>query len=225
MIGSLSQEKAQKVISTKREKSSDYMELTRKWRDGFIVLAVMTAGMIWLLIDAAINKTEHLYPIIIVTFVILLLDAAEIYNFLRSRVIIPGKYGASVDKYGKDELISQITSKDTLVFTAVDGITDNAVIITKDYLISTGEFICALDDIEYLTIRRRYVNPKEYRGYHISEYTRTIMRNMYSVRLVLKDGKTRNEYMAFEKGDVRVFLKTLKKRAPHITARWPDVEG
>lgn len=225
MIGSLSTEKAQQVVSPKKRKDSDLLEIDRKWREGFIVIAAMTAGTILILVDAAINKADHLFVMIIFTAVMVVLDAAEVYKFIRSRVIIPGRFRAKVDKYGKDELISQITSEDALVFTAVDGITDNCVILTKDYLIASYEFIYALDDIEYFTIRRQYVNPKAYRGYHISEYTRTIMRNMYSARVVLKDGKAQNGYMAFERSDVKVFLKTLKKRAPHITARWPDVEG
>ena len=61
MIGSLSTEKAQQVVSPKKKKDSDLLEIDRKWREGFIVIAAMTAGTILILVDAAINKADHLF--------------------------------------------------------------------------------------------------------------------------------------------------------------------
>ncbi len=140
-------------------------------------------------------------PIIILILIIYTLYKAV---FLQQR-----RYTAMVRQIGRDELLRELKSDMTISSCVAADELGTFAFITPTYIVMAFTFAVKISDIDSLTIQKRY-----YRESLLATIKKTslieMMRNVYMLNIVLKDGRRLHYPICFYPADCEVFIKTIR---------------
>ena len=142
MISVIRPDMAAKVIEPPKAETQDDKDLGAKWVKFFIIFGGMLAASAAFFASAMLMASA---------FAMLLYVTAKYINV---RVLLPKKFNKAVDKYGRDNLIAQLSETSTLGFFIVEDFYDNLLILTKDYVLSANEFVIALSEIREMVVSK-----------------------------------------------------------------------
>lgn len=213
MVDTVRPDKAAQILEKDKRESPDNRVLDRIWLRYFIIFGIMTAGSIALLIYDIIAERDSLRQMAFCVAAFLVFDGIGFYKYYRARILGPRRYLSEIERFGKANVLAQLMDESTRAFFFEEDDYRNIMILTSDYLISANDFIFALDEIESITFRECVRSDREISQF-TEEYTRQLLRNIYSAKITHKKGTFRKEYIAVKRSDFGLFLKELKYKAP-----------
>ena len=154
MISVIRPDMAAKVIEPPKAETQDDKDLGAKWVKFFIIFGGMLAASAAFFAHQVITGGRFLGTsamLMASAFAMLLYVTAK---YISVKVLLPKKFNKAVDKYGRDNLIAQLSETSTLGFFIVEDFYDNLLILTKDYVLSANEFVIALSEIREMVVSK-----------------------------------------------------------------------
>ena len=153
----------------------------------------------------------------------LLIDAWLIYMYRKAYVLRPRRLTKAINKYGRENIIAQLTNSNAEAFYIEEDLYDSLIILTDDFLVSANDFIYPLSDIKMISLYEYQFTEK-----HINDtadiYHREIMKNAYTAIITMNDGSHRNELIAVRRSEIKMFINALRRRSPEAVFRCPDLQ-
>ena len=215
MISVIRPDMAAKVIEPPKAETQDDKDLGAKWVKFFIIFGGMLAASAAFFAHQVITGGRFLGTsamLMASAFAMLLYVTAKYINV---RVMLPKKFNKAVDKYGRDNLIAQLSETSTLGFFIVEDFYDNLLILTKDYVLSANEFVIALSEIREMVVSKVDIYEEGVKKMH-DERRKNILRCVYAMELTMADGSRRRQLFAISSYDLNPFFGYVNQRAPHI---------
>jgi len=219
MIAGISQDKAEQIISLRRDEYPEDFELTNQWKKFFIVFGIMTALPVALLVARLIMADDRWWRELFIIGGMLILDAYVVYKYMTGRVLVRKRFTKRVAEYGRNELVLQLQAPTAKGFFIEPGEYANLIVLTNDYLIAANEFVYCLKDVSRIVIEK-----ERFEEYKIEkqkyERVRTLMRCAYSMKVSVNGGRTRRELISIREEDIGKFVTALEQRATEAEVKF-----
>lgn len=129
---------------------------------------------------------------------------------------IRNEYNDIVMRYGKDELVRQMTSDKATVFYLNKNDPYSYIIGTEEYLILVYDNIYPWESIDCVNIRKHVFTQQEI-SYSYDQEDRDRLINAYAVEIHFKSGLTRNNlYVSLTPQDLSEFAEYLRTKVPEV---------
>ena len=158
---------------------------------------------------------EKIYELIPGALLLIGMMAYLIYHFGRG-CSVQNAYNDIVKRYGKDELLHQMTSDEATVFYLNKNDPNSYIIGTEEYLILVYDNIYPWHSIDCVNIRKHTFLQKTIDTAYDHE-ERDKMMHAYDVEIHFKSGLTRSNLMiALTPQDLRTFAEYLRTKVPEV---------
>lgn len=225
MVGRITPDKISQILRApfidengKKEK----MSLT--WRYSFLAVGGMTLLTVLLMVLSIIDKSNDWASGIGLLILLVPMNLFLILKYRRIRVISPQIFNKAIEKYGRENLISQLADSDTEAFFVSEDYYENLMIITSDFIISANDFILAFDDIKMISFYPHHLSEDRINKATKDIYRQVALKNIYQAIITMKNGSHKTEYISIKRSDIKTFINSLRRHSPEATFRCPDLE-
>ena len=209
MICNLRPDQAERVLCGQTYSTPDDKVMNRTWIRNFIVVGLfLVASAVLVTLHPDDNKcwfilSGALAVVVIVTS-----------KFIKARVIGPKKFKASIERYGRENLMAQLTSGTSqgFFFDPAGENTENIAVVTRDYLVVARENIYEIAGLKSIFFVKRGYSESSLARFN-DEYTREVLRNIYMMDITLANGRHRKEFVAVPPQHIHEFIAALNMRA------------
>ena len=216
MIGQVATNKVSRVLDPPYIREDGSKE-KNPWTRFFILLSFLNIPMILSIVAVFISKEFVSVHVITAIIFFILLDVYVFYKYIQVRVLLPKEFNATIEKYGRAELMSQIAETETKAFFVAPEVYDCLTIVTRDYLINANEMILSLKDVKDISFIRRYYTEEQLRKNDREPNQRLVMSHVYYANITFSDGKKVRKLVAVLDEDMEELIRTLRANAPHAT--------
>lgn len=214
MIRTVRPDQAARILKEQTYDTPDDAVVKRMWIKNLAIFGVVTLGALALFLYRYFTVREQAWRSAYILLGVVALDIIVGSKFVKSRIIGPRKFKAAIERFGKAELLSQITADDTeaFFFDETGENTDNIAVLTRDYFIVSRENVFAISEIRSAFFQHRYTRESSLSEFN-DEYNRMVLSNVYTIDMTLPSGVHRKEFVAVPKEDIGYFIRALNKRA------------
>ena len=219
MISNIRPDKIDYFLKPATASGEDENTVKNLWIKNFLIAGGITLGavaifLVRLLVFGFLSRVLLLFLCFAVV-----LDIYIVAKFIEVTVVRPKRYLKMVERYGRENLASQLSDTASFGFFIDEDNYGNLTVLTLDYLMENGEFVYALKDIASLTMSKHDV-PAEQAAKMKSEHTRKVLSCAYRLEITMKDGKKISELIGLLTSDINPFFTYLQQRAPHIRLQY-----
>ena len=221
MTGFIPPEKAESLLEKQDARTPEALDFWRIWKISVCGFGVFCIFGIFAFVMVSAERgylvwNEMLY--VLCSF-LLILGA-----YLYVRIGRAKRFKKSVDKYGRNELINQITHTNSKAFFIEPDNCFGAIVVTPDYLISANDFVIDLKDVRYIEMRKAKNKEMNIR-LHKNDCVRIMFRCMYRVWIKTSGGRTIVEGISVRSTDMELFISALKRSAPEAEFIYDESYG
>ena len=221
MISSVYPDKFERILKADMTEQ-DKDDLKKLWKNNLIGLSVFTvlgiAGLVAFIVDRSIVSGLFIF------ILALGLDLFSFYKFYKSSISARREYNATVERFGRSRLISELSSVETHAFYVVEDDVDAVTVITPNFLISARTFIIPFSSIKSMMMYEKRYTDEQIEKLNTDEIGREYMRNLYSVIITYKEGDTKKTLISVKRQDMGQFLNLLRIKAPWAEFGCPGYE-
>lgn len=219
MIAGIRSDKAAGLLEPPRTETEDDKQINRLWVKIFIVFGIFILISTGIVITAFILDKRFLSPGVLMLAFSIVMGIYVIAKFINSKVVVAKRFKAAVEKYGRSNLIAQLSDSAAFGFFIHEDYYKNLLILTMDYVIGANEFVHALSEIREMVISKVDINEENVKKMH-DERGKDVLRCVYAMELTLADGKRQREMFAIATSDMNQFFAYVHQRAPQISIRY-----
>ena len=219
MISNIRPDKIDYFLKPATASGEDENTVKNLWIKNFLIAGGITLGavaifLVRLLVFGFLSRVLLLFLCFAVV-----LDIYIVAKFIEVTVVRPKRYVKMVERYGRENLASQLRDTASFGFFIDEDNYGNLTVLTLDYLMENGEFVYALKDIASLTMSKHDVSAEQAAKMK-SEHTRKVLSCAYRLEITMKDGKKISELIGLLTSDINPFFTYLQQRAPHIRLQY-----
>lgn len=194
------------------------------WRQAFMLFVGVTIFLIIMIIIGLLFPSETEWERWLGLLIMyLLVDAWFIFIYMKAYVLTPRKFTDAINKFGRDNIISQLIDSNAEAFYIEEDLYDSLTILTDDFIVSANDFIYALSDIKMISLYEHQFSEKHING-TADVYHREVLKNVYTAIITMNDGSHKKELIAIKRSDIKMFINALRRRSPEATFRCPDLQ-
>ena len=219
MISNIRPDKIDYFLKPATASGEDENTVKNLWIKNFLIAGGITLGavavfLVRLLVFGFLSRVLLLFLCFAVV-----LDIYIVAKFIEVTVVRPKRYVKMVERYGRENLASQLRDTTAFGFFVDEDNYGNLTVLTLDYLMENGEFVYALKDIASRTMSKHDVSAEQAAKMK-SEHTRKVLSCAYRLEITMKDGKKISELIGLLTSDINPFFTYLQQRAPHIKLQY-----
>ena len=215
MISVIKPEMAAKLLEPPKADDEDGKELNQSWIKFFVIFGVVLLLSVVMFIEQLLTDRRFLATsgaLCAFAFVMLLYVTVK---FISVKVMLPKKFNKAIGKYGRDNLIAQLSESSTFGFFINEDYYDNLLVLTRDYLLGANEFVIALSEISEMIVSKVDLSEERIKRMH-DERGKNVLRCVFAMDLTMTDGTRRRQLFAISSYDLNDFFGYLNQRAPQI---------
>ena len=215
MISVIKPEMAAKLLEPPKADDEDGKELNQSWIKFFVIFGVFFLLSVVMLIEEVINGGRFLAvstTMAAFAFVMLLYVTVK---FISVKVVLPKKFNKAIEKYGRGNLIAQLSESSTFGFFINEDYYDNLLVLTRDYLLGANEFVFALSEVSEMIVSKVDFPEERIKKMH-DERGKNVLRCVFAMDLTMTNGSRRRQLFAISSYDLNDFFGYLNQRAPQI---------
>lgn len=217
MVGQVATNKVSRVLDPPYIREDGSKEKNPMWTQNFLLLSLPNIFVIALVALSIYMNDWTDYRMYLGILFILFLDVYVIWSYIKVRVLLPKEFNASIEKYGRAELMSQIADPETKAFFVGAEVYDCLTIVTRDYLIDANELILPLKEVRSISFVRHYYTEEQLRKADREPNQRLVMSHVYYAYITSSDGKETRKLIALLDEDMPELIETLRTNAPHAS--------
>ncbi|MBO4426121.1 MAG: hypothetical protein J5776_03860 [Clostridiales bacterium] len=208
MIGKLRPDQAERVLCEQTYDTPDDKVMNKIWIKNFVLTGVFLILAVVVVAMRPENNISWFCMCCMLAFTIMVIS-----KFVKARVVMPKRFKASIKRYGRENLLSQMVQEDTdaFFFDPAGENTENITVLTRDYFIIAREDVIAIDEIRSIFFSKRGYNDRSVEKFE-DEYTREVLRNIYMMDMTYMNGKHRKAFVAVPGEHIDAFIAGLNNR-------------
>lgn len=194
------------------------------WRQVLMIFGAITLFLIAMIVIGLLypEEVDSVVGWISLLVMMIPIDYFFVYKYRKIYIMLPRKFVGAIEKYGRENLISQLTSSSAEAFYVEKDLYDSLVILTDDFIVSANEFIYAFRDIKMISFYED--NYSESNANKVVDvYRREVMKNVYTAIITMNDGSHKKESFAIRRSDIKTFIDALRRRSPDAIFRCPGL--
>ncbi len=200
------------------------IKASKVWRQAFMLFVGITIIVLIMIIIGIMFPAEMDWKSCLLYLILLLpIDAWLIYKYRQLFILTPRKFTDAINKYGRDNIIAQLTDSHAEAFYIEEDLYDSLIILTDDFIVSANDFIYALSDIKMISLYEHIFSEKQING-TADIYHREVLKNAYTAIITMNDGSHKKELIAIRRSEIKMFINALRRRSPEATFRCPDLQ-
>ena len=215
MISVIKPEMASKLLEPPKSETEDDKELNQNWVKIFVVGGVLFVCSVVTCIEQAMTDGRFVAMTGAISVCIFVFLLYVLIKYITAKVLIPKRFKKAIDKYGRDNLIAQLSESSTFGFFINEDYYDNLLVLSRDYLLGANEFVYALSEIGEMIVSKVDLSEERINKMH-DERGKNVLRCVYAMDLTMTNGSRHRQLFAISSYDINEFFGYLQQRAPQI---------